>query len=187
MKSTKLCLVVLHGESNTSQASPRMTIQRMCQPQEAVQPKQNQIILQPVTPAQKGKKIPYTVTRSRRTHVSRTQECALTRLVTGRVTTQLLEKHKSCPDGSTVPCCTSGQTLVLFHSSSGPHAHLECMHVGSGPVCRQSQPCCSVADTYWKSMNFFLMGQQYHVAPLVKLWCFSTAPAGRTHTWSSCM
>ena len=29
---------VLHGESNTSQESPRMTIQRMCQPQEAVQP-----------------------------------------------------------------------------------------------------------------------------------------------------
>ena len=29
---------VLHGESNTSQASPRMTIQRMCQPQEAMQP-----------------------------------------------------------------------------------------------------------------------------------------------------
>ena len=28
---------MLHGESNTSQASPRMTIQRMCQPQEAVQ------------------------------------------------------------------------------------------------------------------------------------------------------
>ena len=26
---------VLHGESNTGQASPRKTIQRMCQPQEA--------------------------------------------------------------------------------------------------------------------------------------------------------
>ena len=48
---------VVHGESNTSQASPRMTIQRMCQPQEAVQPQQNQIILQPDTPAQKAKKI----------------------------------------------------------------------------------------------------------------------------------
>ena len=31
-------IIVLHGESNTSQASPRKTIQRMCQPQEAVQP-----------------------------------------------------------------------------------------------------------------------------------------------------
>ena len=30
--------VVLHGASNTGQASPRTTIQRMCQPQEAVQP-----------------------------------------------------------------------------------------------------------------------------------------------------
>ena len=30
--------LVLHGESNTSQASPRMTIQRMCQPQEEEQP-----------------------------------------------------------------------------------------------------------------------------------------------------
>ena len=38
---------VLHGESNTSQASPRMTVLRMymCQPQEAVQPQQNQIIV----------------------------------------------------------------------------------------------------------------------------------------------
>ena len=28
--------IALHGESNTSQASPRMTIQRMCQPQEVL-------------------------------------------------------------------------------------------------------------------------------------------------------
>ena len=44
---------MLHGESSTRQASPRMTIQRMCQPQEAVQPYQNKVILQPDTPAQK--------------------------------------------------------------------------------------------------------------------------------------
>ena len=47
---------VLHGESNTSQASLRMTIQRICQPQEAVPPQHNQVILQPDTPAQKAKK-----------------------------------------------------------------------------------------------------------------------------------
>ena len=38
MTKQYLIKMVLHGESNTSQASPRMTIQRMCQPQEAVQP-----------------------------------------------------------------------------------------------------------------------------------------------------
>ena len=46
---------VLHGESNTSQASPRITIQRMCQPQVAVQPQQNQTKLELDTPAQKAK------------------------------------------------------------------------------------------------------------------------------------
>ena len=46
---------VLHGESNTGQASPRTPTQRTFQPQEAVQPQQNQTILQPDTPAQKAK------------------------------------------------------------------------------------------------------------------------------------
>ena len=45
---------VLHGESNTSQASPRTPTQRTFQPQEAVQPQRNQTILQPYTPAQKA-------------------------------------------------------------------------------------------------------------------------------------
>ena len=37
---TRPCVAfsVLHGESSTGQASPRTTIQRMCQPKEAVQP-----------------------------------------------------------------------------------------------------------------------------------------------------
>ena len=35
------------------------------------------------------------VTQSRRTHVSRTQECALTRLVTRRVTTQYLHTQNA--------------------------------------------------------------------------------------------
>ena len=45
---------VLHGESNTGQASPRTPTQRTFQPQEAVQPQRNQTILQPDTPAQKA-------------------------------------------------------------------------------------------------------------------------------------
>ena len=52
---SRLSEVVLHGESNTGQASPRTPTQRMFQPQEAVQPKQNQTIRQPDTPAQKAK------------------------------------------------------------------------------------------------------------------------------------
>ena len=46
---------MLHGESNTGQASPRTPTQRAVQPQEAVQPQRNQTILQPDTPAQKAK------------------------------------------------------------------------------------------------------------------------------------
>ena len=46
---------VLHGESNTGQASPRTRIQRTFQSQEAVQPQRNQTIRQPDTPAQKAK------------------------------------------------------------------------------------------------------------------------------------
>ena len=45
---------VLHGESITDQASPRTPTQRTFQPQEAVQPQQNQTILQADTPAQKA-------------------------------------------------------------------------------------------------------------------------------------
>ena len=45
---------VLHGESNTGQASPRTPTQRTIQPQEAVQPQRNQSILQADTPAQKA-------------------------------------------------------------------------------------------------------------------------------------
>ena len=45
---------VLHGESNTGQASPRTPTQRTFQAQEAVQPQLNQTILQPDTPAQKA-------------------------------------------------------------------------------------------------------------------------------------
>ena len=45
---------VLHGESNTGQASPRTPTQRTFQPQEAVQPQRNQTILQPDSPAQKA-------------------------------------------------------------------------------------------------------------------------------------
>ena len=41
---------VLHGESNRGQASPRPTIQRMCQPQEAVQTQRNQTIVQRDSP-----------------------------------------------------------------------------------------------------------------------------------------
>ena len=36
------CAGVIYGESNRGQASPRTTIQRMCQPQEEVQIQQNQ-------------------------------------------------------------------------------------------------------------------------------------------------
>ena len=46
--------MVLHGESNTDQASPRTPTQRTFQPQEAVQPQRNQTILQANTPAQKA-------------------------------------------------------------------------------------------------------------------------------------
>ena len=46
--------LVLHGESITDQASPRTPTQRTFQPQEAVQPQQNQTILQADTPAQKA-------------------------------------------------------------------------------------------------------------------------------------
>ena len=42
---------VLQGESNRGQASPRTTIQRMCQPQEAVQTQRYQPILQRDTPS----------------------------------------------------------------------------------------------------------------------------------------
>ena len=45
---------VLHGESNTGQASPRTPTQRTFQPQEAEQPQRNQTVLQPETPAQKA-------------------------------------------------------------------------------------------------------------------------------------
>ena len=45
---------VLHGESSTDQASPRTPTQRTFQPQEAVQPQRNQTILQADTPAQKA-------------------------------------------------------------------------------------------------------------------------------------
>ena len=45
---------VLHGESNTGQASPRTPTQRTIQPQEAAQPQRNQTILQPDTPAQQA-------------------------------------------------------------------------------------------------------------------------------------
>ena len=55
MLQQMITMAVLHGESNTSQASPRITIQRMCQPQEAVQPYQNQVTRQPDTPAPKAK------------------------------------------------------------------------------------------------------------------------------------
>ena len=41
---------VLHGESNTSQASPRMTIQRMCQPQEAARPNKTKSYSNPTPP-----------------------------------------------------------------------------------------------------------------------------------------
>ena len=45
---------VLHGESITDQASPRTPTPRTFQPQEAVQPKRNQTILQADTPAPKA-------------------------------------------------------------------------------------------------------------------------------------
>ena len=48
------CAFVLHGDSITDQASPRMPTQRTFQPQEAVQPQRNQTILQADTPAQKA-------------------------------------------------------------------------------------------------------------------------------------
>ena len=48
-------ILVLHGESNRGQASPRTTTQRMCQQQEAVQTIRNHTILQRDTPAQKTK------------------------------------------------------------------------------------------------------------------------------------
>ena len=46
--------LLVHGESNTDQASPRTPTQCTFQPQEAVQPQRNQTILQPDTPAQKA-------------------------------------------------------------------------------------------------------------------------------------
>ena len=73
-----------------------MTIQRMCQPQEAVQPLQNQIKLQPDTPAQRQSNPinGHTPRRMKPTH-TRTQECALTRPVTRWVTTQYLHTQNA--------------------------------------------------------------------------------------------
>ena len=46
--------MVLHGERNTDQASPRTPTQLTFQPQDAVQPQRNQTIHQADTPAQKA-------------------------------------------------------------------------------------------------------------------------------------
>ena len=48
-------MLIVYGESNRGQASPRTTLHRMCQLQEAVQTERNQTILQRDTPAQKTK------------------------------------------------------------------------------------------------------------------------------------
>ena len=91
---------VLHGESNRGHASPRTTIQRMCQPQEAVQTQRNQTILQCGTPAQKKKwsyKWSHPKPHQVNAHVARTQGRARTHLVTRRVTTQYLHTQSVFP------------------------------------------------------------------------------------------
>ena len=107
---------VLHGESSTDQASPRTPTQRTFQPQEAVQPQRNQTILQADTPAQKAN-YPY-----KRSHPTPLEADAHTSHV---------HKNASGDSVELSPCNTRGHRIFAllgggrrYNASTGVHMHI---------------------------------------------------------------